>query len=151
MSDLEKLKIGSPAPDFEFTLTRGNTMSLSHIAEKGPVLVNFIKGTWNPQYVSYIRNLRRWQATLGKKNVTLVVISSEKVETLRESTKGQNLDFLFGSANDIETFAKFGIHFEKNDSFIKPATFLIETDMTVRLMIDEVKEEASAPPAKPTA
>jgi len=151
MSDSEKLKIGSPAPDFEFTLTRGNTMSLSHIAEKGPVLVNFIKGTWNTHYVNYIRNLRRWQNSLGKKNVTLVVISSETVEKLRESTKGQTLDFLFGSAKEISIFEQFGIHLETTETFVKPATFLIETDMTIRLMMDENKEEGSANPAKPTA
>ncbi len=145
MAESRKLKIGSPAPDFEFTLTRGNAMALSQIAEKGPVLVNFLKGGWNAQYLNYIRNLRRWQSSLGKKNVTLVVISNDSIEVLREVSKAHTIDFLFGSIVDAKTFESFGIELQSGNDFTKPTTFLIETDMSVRLILDEQRmEQATA-------
>lgn len=135
-----KLKAGSPAPDFEFTLTRGNIMSLSNIIARGPVLVNFIKSPWCSQHANYMRNLRRWQSSLGRKNVTLLVISAQKIEVLREWTKTTTIDFLFGAVTDAETYQKFGVPLDNpTEGFVKPTTFLIDTDMTVRLAWEDVK------------
>jgi len=43
----ETLEIGSPAPDFSLSAAnRDGNISLSSLLGKGPVIVEFLRGTW---------------------------------------------------------------------------------------------------------
>lgn len=125
------LSVGDSAPDFEFKLTTGFTVKLSDLVNKGPVLLNFIKGTWCPFCTTHMSNLRKWQKGLNKKNINIMVLSNEDLDVIRNWVKENQFDYMFGHANETKVFQKFGIEIEKMN-FPSPATFLIEKDLKVR-------------------
>ena len=125
------LNVGDTAPDFEFKLTTGFTVKLSDLVNKAPVLINFIKGTWCPFCTTHMTNLRKWQKSLNKKNINIIVLSSEDLDIIRNWVKENQIDYMFGHVNEKKVFQQFGIEIEKMN-FPSPATFLIEKDLKIR-------------------
>jgi len=127
-------KAGDIAVDFEFTLTTSQKLSLKKLNSRGPVLLNFIKGTWCLFCQQHMFNLRKWQDTLRHKNISLLVISNEEVGILGDWGRENHIDYLLGSAtNQDDIFKRYGIDINNHD-FPRPATFLIDMDMTIRLV-----------------
>lgn len=135
------LSVGDTAPDFEFKLTTGFTIKLSELVSKGPVLLNFIKGTWCPFCTTHMANLRKWQKGLNKKNISIMVLSNEDLDTIRNWVKDNDIDYMFGNVNDKKVFHQFGIEIEKMN-FPSPATFLIEKDLKVRFTYIGKRDQA---------
>ncbi len=126
------LEPGSVAPDFNFILTTGVNIYLSQLCERSPVLINFIKGTWCPFCTAHLANLRKWQQSISRRNVTMLALSNEDVQVLRTWSQENRIDYLFGQVVDKAIFKKYGIDIE-NQEFPAPATFLVEKNMKVRL------------------
>ena len=63
------MKVNELVPNFEITLSNGTTTELYSLLEKGPVILNFIMGTWCSLCTSHLSRVRSWQNKLNK-NVT---------------------------------------------------------------------------------
>ena len=137
-STAKLLEAGATAPDFKMNFHPKTEISLSELVQKGPVLLNFIKGTWCPFCQTHMKHLKDWKAKLFVKNVILLVISCESVETIRHWVQANPVDFLFGSVMDPAVFMSYGVNLEEYE-FPKPATFLIERKMVVRMSYAEAR------------
>ena len=73
----EGLFIHSKAPEFTVNDQNGNAVSLKELRKKGPVVIMFYEGYWNP---FSRRQLKNWQDSLEMikaKGATLVAVSPE--------------------------------------------------------------------------
>src|SRR5207237_10553102 len=52
LSQTETLKVGDRAPDFAlFAANREGSVSLKQLLERGPLILDFLRGTWRPNCV----------------------------------------------------------------------------------------------------
>lgn len=129
------LGVGADAPDFQVTLTSGQRIQLRELVGRGPVLLNFIKGTWCPFCQKHLSTLRDWQKAMTKTNSTILVLSNEAVEVLREWLLEHPQPFLFGSVTPaMPVFKSYGVEVV-GDPFARPATFLIDRNPTGQAVI----------------
>lgn len=129
--DLSPLTTGEKAPLFQLDLVNGGIFELGSVLQSGPVILSFIKGFWCPYCVTYLRNLRQWQ-TKFKKTSTLLVISNQSTETMREWLRENPMLFLFASDEKFDVISQFGLHAESLD-FSKPAVYVVDMDGTIKL------------------
>jgi peroxiredoxin len=130
------LSPGASAPEIQIQLSNGFQTKLSDLTKKGTVLVNFIKGTWCPFCQAHMSTLRKWQRDLfATKKVTLLVVSNEPVQVIRDWIKQNPVDFLFGSVQDPKVFEGYGVDVAKLE-FPRPAVFLVENGMRIRMSYD---------------
>lgn len=130
------IAVGQRAPEFETVLTTGQTLKLTELAARGPVLLNFIKGTWCPFCQKHMLTLRDWQKSLARSDSTILVLSNEPVQTLRDWLAHHPLPYLFGSlANSRTVFESYGVDVQ-GEAFARPATFLVDKDLGVRMAFD---------------
>jgi peroxiredoxin len=84
-SDLPKKKlavsVGAMAPDFAATDAAGREFRLSD-QRSGPVLLKFYRGFWCPYCVAELEQLNRYAAEFEKIGVSLIAISSDRVDEL---------------------------------------------------------------------
>jgi peroxiredoxin len=130
----EQLKVGATAPDFAFVVAAGGvSLSLYSLLANGPVLLNFIKGTWCPFCQTYMGRLNKWKGQLIGKSISSVVISNETPDIIRAWLKVHPMDFMFGSVLDPKVFASYGVRIQDH-AFARPATFLIDSNKEIRLI-----------------
>lgn len=143
--DMEKDPISVPedhldlevtaAPPFELPIAQGGVFNLSSVLQRGPVILNFIRGTWCPYCQVHMGNLRKWQKSISLKSshaVTIVVISNETTKTIREWLKHNNVTFLFLSDAEGTVTKNYGV-FDDEKISVRPATFLIESDGRIKI------------------
>ena len=131
-----QLVAGSMAPDFAFKAAVGDVnLTLSSVLQNGPVLLNFIKGTWCPFCQTYMSRLNKWRSQLKGKSVSSLVISNESPAIIRSWLKVHPVDFLFGSVQDPAVFVDWGVRIN-DQAFARPATFLIDGTGEIRLVFN---------------
>jgi peroxiredoxin len=87
----QALHVGDVAPDFTLPGVEQGEMTLSKLRSKGPVVVIFYRGQWCS---ICMRQLRTWQAesdTLQQVGASLVAISPDTPETLRQTRNAHRL------------------------------------------------------------
>jgi peroxiredoxin len=92
-SDLPKKKlgvsIGSTAPDFTATDANGRELRLSDLRNR-PVLLKFYRGFWCPYCVAELEQLNRYAADFEKLGVSLIAVSSDRVDELEPFARKHN-------------------------------------------------------------
>ncbi|MDD4975901.1 MAG: redoxin domain-containing protein [Bacteriovorax sp.] len=53
------------APDFRLRMQAGTEFHLYSAIKNGPVVLNFIMGTWCPLCTAHIKRVRDWQQAKG--------------------------------------------------------------------------------------
>lgn len=125
------MKVDSIVPNFEVDLTSSIRFDLYQTLQKGPVVINFIMGTWCPMCTSHLQKIRKWQKSLNK-NVTMLIISGENVENLRKWSEDNPSSYLFASDSSLEIIELFGLKISLM-KMAKPATFLIDSDHKIKI------------------
>jgi peroxiredoxin len=123
------------AIEFELALASGRTFRLLDVLRRGPVVLNFISGTWCSTCRRHLRNLQNWQERLLKdrKKITILVISAQDLATVRSWLKSNPTPFLFGSDPSGEIARTFGVD-PLISGIIQPATVLVDADGSIRLV-----------------
>ena len=84
-SDLPNKKlavsVGAIAPDFTATDATGREFRLSDLRSR-PVLLKFYRGFWCPYCVAELEQLNRYAAEFEKLGVSLIAVSSDRVDEL---------------------------------------------------------------------
>jgi peroxiredoxin len=140
----ELLPIGSVAPDFKATLMSSQEISLEELLRRGPVVLNFIKGTWCPFCQKHLYQLRSWQQSITLKSSTILVLSSEGVGSLRAWLTENPMPYLFAAPKDSRSvFQSYGVDVER-ETFARPATFLIDAHKKVLMSYGGARGSALA-------
>lgn len=128
-------------PNFNVRLVSGLEFELYNSLQKGPVILNFIMGTWCPFCDNHLKKIRTWQEKLGK-NTTLLIISSQSLDVLRSYGEKYPTTFLIGSDPDLQVIKAY--HTEKLlFPIAKPSTMLIDQDRILKMRFDGVRTDSS--------
>ena len=138
-TEIERVAIGKPAPDFALPTFGGGITTLSSFRGKKNVVLVFYRGYWCPYCVKQLGELRQLLDAELKKNTELLVVSidgdNETKQTIaRVGKDGLAPDFTFLSDADHAVIARYGI---LNPSGTRrgiphPATFVLDRQGVVR-------------------
>lgn len=148
------LKTGIEAPLFEATDSGGNSVALSELLKKGPVVLVFYRGLWCPYCNKYLSLLQDSLLILQKKGANVVAVSPEvpenTIETVKKtkasfpvvSDKGMNIMKMYKvnyavDAKTLKVYSRFGIDFNKANgengaNLPVPATYVIGKDGKIK-------------------
>lgn len=118
--------------DKKITLSSKRQVAISDLVKNGPLLLTFVRGTWCPFCRLHMQRLRDWVTKLQGRNGSIVVVSSESPEIINDWLTNNPVPYMFASDEDYELADYFGVRIEPNN-FFQAATFIIDSDLTVRL------------------
>jgi len=128
------------SPNFQTQLITGTQFDLYSTLKSGPVIVNFIMGTWCPFCDIHLKKIRDWQEKMNK-NTTMLIISSEPKEKIREWLNENPSNYIFASDPNFEVIDLYSMkHWILNTA--KPATMLIDSDKVIRFIFDGVRTDS---------
>ena len=137
------IHINQKVKDHPLKLSNNITTELSSLLKNSPVLLVFVRGTWCPFCRLHMGRLRNWVNKIkDKQNVTVIVVSSEPIDVVREWLSENKMPYLYASDQNYELADQFGVRVEDN-SFFQGSTFLINTDMTVKLAYTGKRTQAN--------
>ncbi|OIQ20938.1 MAG: hypothetical protein BM556_03060 [Bacteriovorax sp. MedPE-SWde] len=126
------IQLSQTISDWNLQLTNKREVPISDIVKNGPLLIIFIRGTWCPFCRMHMNKLRNWVKKLSQTSATIIVVSSEPAEKIREWLRTNSFPYLFASDEKSELADHFGVRIRPND-FSQAATFLIDSNLSVRL------------------
>jgi peroxiredoxin len=106
------LRTGDVAPQFELPDAVGNTISLSDLLDRGPVVLSFYRGSWCPFCNLELRALQRELEQAKARGVTLVAVSPNQPDLSKELIDEHGLEFPVLTDRGNELAARFGIAYE---------------------------------------
>ncbi|KAE9366468.1 redoxin domain-containing protein [Stipitochalara longipes BDJ] len=84
---------GTSLPPFVLPDATGTSISSSNLLDKGPLLINFYRGSWCPYCNLELGALQKLLPEFKKRNVTLVAISAELPDTTLDTKSKLELEF----------------------------------------------------------
>lgn len=106
------IKVGQTAPNFELPNPQGNTVSLSNLLEKGPVVVTFYRGGWCPYCNLQLRALQAKLGEIHALGATLVAISPQVPDGSLTKDEISEMDFTVLSDQDANVASQYGVAWE---------------------------------------
>ncbi len=145
---------GARAPEFSLPNAKGETVRLSDLLAKGPVVVSFYRGGWCPYCNLELKALQERLPEIADLGASLVAISPETPDNSLTSAEKNALEFEVLSDTGNAVARGFGLVFKLTDELkpiyegfgidlVKhnadesyelplPATYVIDRDGTVR-------------------
>jgi peroxiredoxin len=129
--NVEGLKVGQKAPNFEGKDQNGKVFRLSEALQKGPVVMFFYRGEWCPFCNRYIKNIQDSISFIYQKGASVVGISPEKSDGIQKTIKKTSADFplVFDEDNEI---GKLYNTYNSETGLPVPATYVIGKDRKVK-------------------
>ena len=138
-----EIAIGKYAPHFALPIVQGGKFELGQTLLQGPVVVNFIRGTWCEFCTKHLEKVLVWRDSLNPKmalKTTVVVVSSEPVEKTLSFLSSTPMPFLF--LHDSRGLVAKNYKFQsEEDEYSRPAMVLIAPDRKIRLIDDGFKDQ----------
>jgi peroxiredoxin len=138
-TQIERVAIGTAAPDFTLTKQGGGTLTLSSFRGHKNVVLVFYRGYWCPFCIKQLTAMRTMLDADMKKDTELLVVSVDGEDQTRQtitriSADGAQADFTFLSDPDHAVIARYGILNPSGGSrgIPHPATYVIDRDGVVR-------------------
>ncbi|MDD0852245.1 redoxin domain-containing protein [Halobacteriovorax sp. GB3] len=133
------MKNGDSVDNFQIRLVNNLDFDLFRSLKHGPVVLNFIMGTWCPFCANHLKKIRKWQESFNNK-ATILIISAESSENLRAWLDQNPMSYLFASDEECEIIHRFG----QKKVFMKmatPATYLIDRDKVIKMAFKGVRTD----------
>lgn len=138
-TEIERVKVGDPAPDFTLARYGGGTVTLSSLRGRKQVVLVFYRGYWCPYCIRQLQELRTLlDADLARDTELLVVSIDGEQETRqavgRIAADGVAPDFTFLSDPDHAVIARYGVLNPSSSrrGIPHPASFVIDRRGVVR-------------------
>ncbi|MCG1034974.1 peroxiredoxin-like family protein [Polaribacter sargassicola] len=151
----DAIKIGEKAPDFQLPNPKGDSVSLSSLLEKGPLVVTFYRGSWCPYCNLQLRALQAKLSEIHTLGAELVAISPEVPDGSLTKNEINEMDFIVLSDQDAKVASQYGVAWEVPEFLMEhmrvdrnldlkkinngnasilpiPATFILGTDGVVK-------------------
>jgi peroxiredoxin len=148
----ETLGIGSLAPDFKLRAANTNdTYSLAQATGKGPVVLEFLRGTWCPNCRKRMAELTQLKTIIWQTGATLLCIAAEKSDGMWEPEKylqSHPLPFPFLLDESRTVIKAYGLYHRIGiDAWdiAHPATLVIDSKSRVRYIAKGVSQSDRAP------
>ena len=110
------LKVGSKAPDFTLPDSNGSKVTLSEVLKKGPVVLNFYRGSWCPVCDIHLKNLKEANSTFESKyNSTLILVTPQLTEESKGQIEKNGFTFTILSDLDYAVSKDYNLYFELSD------------------------------------
>jgi len=132
-----KIKVGDPAPDIFLPAANGLEISLRAALLEGPVLVEFIRGTWCPSARKRLDELGRARAAFREAGTRLLVVASEDAAAARHYFAEHPTPLTILLDGERSVARSFGVHQRFGLgawNVARPASFLIDRAGFVRLV-----------------
>ncbi|MBI4870056.1 MAG: AhpC/TSA family protein [Candidatus Riflebacteria bacterium] len=105
------LKPGARAPDFTLPNSEGKSVQLRELLARGPVVLVFYRGHWCPYCNAQLAALQEALPRLREAGASLVAISPEKPDYVKESVQTMKLEFEVLSDAGNRVARSFGLAF----------------------------------------
>src|ERR1700757_3977138 len=109
------LKVGDRAPSIKLRNVRGETVDVSALLKKGPVIVTFYRGGWCPYCNLELRAFQRVLPEIKVAGASLVAISPEKPDDSLSTAEKNALSFEVLSDVGQRVGRAFGLVYEFSD------------------------------------
>ncbi len=109
------LKIGDKVNNFSALDLNGELFKLEEALLKGPVVVVFYRGQWCPVCNKHLSHLQDSLLLIYKKGATVVAISPEKPEFLKQTAKKTNASFSLLYDDGYKISDAFDVTFRLNN------------------------------------
>jgi peroxiredoxin len=143
-TDLERVKVGQPAPDFTLENIDGKHVSLSEFRGKKNVVLVFYRGQWWPYCTQQLGELKDLLTTQEKEKVQILTVSIDShddskkfIQKLQDKFPG-NYDFPFLEDKNHKVIDRYGILNPDGKGWPHPATYVVDTQGIVRWKFVEV-------------
>jgi len=143
-TDLDRVKVGQPAPDFTLQNIDGTNVSLSDFRGKKSVVLVFYRGHWWPYCAQQLGELKSLLSNQAKDTVQIITVSIDShedskkfVQKLQERSPGE-YDFLFLQDKDHKVIDRYGIYNPDGKGWPHPATYIVDSAGIVRWKFVEV-------------
>ncbi|RMH30453.1 MAG: peroxiredoxin [Planctomycetota bacterium] len=123
--------VGDQAPDFTLPSHDGRTVRLSELLAEGPVVVYFYPADFTPLCTAQACMVRDQHDRLRASGYRVVAISPQSVASHSRFADKHNLPFALLADTDKSVIRAYGVS-GPFGLFTRRATFLIDTDGTVR-------------------
>lgn len=138
MNDISPIEKGRKAPSFSLPISLGGVFQLYSALANGPVVLNFIRGTWCQFCREHLSKIQAWKTVIDSTpniHVSIVVISNESVGVLGQFQNENHIPFLFLSDRYGQVARNYGFRTEK-DEYSRPAMVIVDMDGTIRSVDD---------------
>lgn len=115
--NVSPLLIGSEVPDITLSDPQGEMISLSGIAGQNTLVV-FYRGGWCPFCSAELSALAEIEEELYKNGITIVGISPDSPEYLKDSLNDLDTGFTLLSDSDMVASKAFGIAFKESEETV---------------------------------
>ncbi|AZQ63198.1 AhpC/TSA family protein [Flammeovirga pectinis] len=138
------LNVGDIAPQFTGVDQNGNPIQLSELLKKGPVVVNFFRGSWCPSCYKHLKSLRDSLDEINATGATLVMISPEEQNSLNDFATKKEFTFSMISDKDLSIMNGYKVTFEVTEKYQKKIKTFLFTDIAAN---NAIKQAALPVPA----
>jgi len=116
-SDLTKtaLQVGAKAPDFSLQNSKGDSVSLYTLLEKGSVILTWYRGGWCPFCNMQLQYLQRNMPEFKANGANLIALTPEKPDESLSTQEKNELEFEVLSDFDNIVAREYGIVFKLTD------------------------------------
>jgi peroxiredoxin len=143
-TDLDRIKVGQPAPDFTLENIDGKQVSLSEFRGKKSVVLVFYRGQWWPYCTQQLGELKGLLNKQEKDKIQILTVSIDShddskkfIQKLQEKFPG-DYDFPFLEDKNHKVIDRYGILNPDGKGWPHPATYVIDTQGIVRWKFVEV-------------
>ncbi len=138
-TDIERVAVGTAAPDFSLAKFGGGTTTLSSLRGKKNVVLVFYRGYWCPYCITQLKEMRSLLSDELKKDTEMLVISIDddkgtQTAVTRIGADGTQPDFSFLSDPDHAVIGRYGVMNPAGSrrGIPHPATYVIDKKGVVR-------------------
>lgn len=106
------LKVGDRAPDFALPNARGETIKLSNLLKRGPVILVFYRGAWCPYCNLQLRQLKASLPHFQRHGAQLVAVTPQVPDKSLEQVQKDDYPFEILSDLDSTVMRDYKLYFE---------------------------------------
>jgi peroxiredoxin Q/BCP len=135
------LKVGDRVPEFSLAAAnRPGSFQLAELRARGPVIVEFLRGTWCPNCKKRMAHLESYRQALERLGVELVYVAAEKRHGIFHPERylaEHPVSYAFLLDEDRAVTRAWGVYHRLGKDAIhiaRPATFLVDTQGVARLI-----------------